>query len=388
MNTNELSLPKGWELKKVGDVCVSESSNVSQNKLEKDDGDFPIYGASGLIKNVSFYHQSKPYLSIVKDGSGFGRITKMEACTSVIGTLQYILPKENVDLDYLNYAFSSIDFKKYVAGAAIPHIYFKDYKEEPILWMPLSEQKKIVSVLDKAFAAIDKAKANTEKNLQNVREFIENHLQAVFENKGIGWEEANLGDLAVFRNGMNFTKSSKGEKIKIVGVKDFQDNFWVPFEDLESVIINGKLNEIDTLCTNDIIAVRSNGNPALIGRTMLAGMVNEKVAHSGFAIRIRLNSVKTISPVYLCRFLKTQNTRRKLVEQGNGVGIKSLNQGSLSSLVISFPKELNEQQKIVGELDILLSKVQQLQVLYQKKIDDLDEMKKSILRKAFKGELN
>jgi type I restriction enzyme S subunit len=312
----------------------------------------------------------------------------MEACTSVIGTLQYILPKENVDLDYLNYALSSIDFKKYVAGAAIPHIYFKDYKEEPILWVPLSEQKRIVSILDKGFSAIDKAKANTERNLQNVREFIENHLQAVFENKGIGWEEANLGDIAVFRNGMNFTKSSKGEKIKIVGVKDFQDNFWVPFEDLESVIINGKLNEIDTLCTNDIIAVRSNGNPALIGRTMLAGMVNEKVAHSGFAIRIRLNSVKTISPVYLCRFLKTQNTRRKLVEQGNGVGIKSLNQGSLSSLVISFPKELNEQQKIVGQLDILLSKVQQLQVLYQKRIADLDEMKKSILRKAFNGELN
>ena len=129
----KLSLPKGWELKTIGDVCISASSNVSQNKLADDEGDYPIFGASGLIKKVNFYHRDKPYLSIVKDGSGVGRVTKMDAFTSVIGTLQYILPKENIDLDYLNYSLMSVDFKKYVAGAAIPHIYFKDYKNEPFL---------------------------------------------------------------------------------------------------------------------------------------------------------------------------------------------------------------------------------------------------------------
>ncbi len=107
----KLSLPKGWELKTIGDVCVSASSNVSQNKLADDEGDYPIFGASGLIKKVSFYHRDKPYLSIVKDGSGVGRVTKMDAYTSVIGTLQYILPRENIDLDYLNYSLMSVDFK-------------------------------------------------------------------------------------------------------------------------------------------------------------------------------------------------------------------------------------------------------------------------------------
>jgi type I restriction enzyme S subunit len=80
-------MKQGWELKKLEDVCYSKSSNVSQNKLADEIGDYPIFGASGLIKNVSFYHRDKPYLSIVKDGSGFGRITKMDAFTSVIGTL-------------------------------------------------------------------------------------------------------------------------------------------------------------------------------------------------------------------------------------------------------------------------------------------------------------
>ena len=166
-----------WKIAKLGDVCDKASSSVSQNQLVNDEGDYPIFGASGFIKNVSFYHQENPYLSIVKDGSGVGRVTKMNAKTSVIGTLQYILPKDNVDLDYLYYSLISIDFKKYVAGAAIPHIYFKDYKDEPFLWMPLSEQKRIVQILNEAFEKIDTLKANAERNLQNAKELFESVLK-------------------------------------------------------------------------------------------------------------------------------------------------------------------------------------------------------------------
>lgn len=382
----KLSLPKGWEIKTIGDVCVSASSNVSQNKLANDEGDYPIYGASGLIKKVSFYHQDKPYLSIVKDGSGVGRVTKMDAYTSIIGTLQYILPKENIDLDYLNYSLMSVDFKKYVAGAAIPHIYFKDYKNEPFLWMPLPEQQSIVSILDEAFAAIAKAKANAEQNLINANELFENAAQGIFTQKGIDWEENLLGEFATFRNGINYTKGSKGEKIKIVGVKDFQDSYWVPDNDLVEVSLDGKINETDLLKEGDILAVRSNGNPQLIGRTLLAGKINEKVSHSGFTIRIRLNS-KIVNPNYLCHFLKIQQTRKTLVESGNGVGIRSLNQGSLSSLKIPFPKSLKEQEAIIDKVDSIAEQSQKLKDIYQKKIDDLEELKKSILQKAFAGEL-
>lgn len=169
-----------WEVKTLGDVCMSASSNISQNKLANNEGDYPIYGASGLIKKVDFYHQDKPYLSIVKDGSGFGRVSKMDAYTSVIGTLQYILPKENIDLDYLNYSLMSVDFKKYVAGAAIPHIYFKDYKNEPFLWMPLSEQKKIVQELDALRAETQKLEAIYTQKLNDLDELKKSLLQKAF----------------------------------------------------------------------------------------------------------------------------------------------------------------------------------------------------------------
>ncbi len=174
-------MKQGWEMKTLGDVCEKASSNVSQNQLDNEVGEYPIFGASGFIKNVSFYHQKEPYFSIVKDGSGVGRVTKMNAYTSVIGTLQYILPKDNVVLNYLYYSLISIDFKKYVAGAAIPHIYFKDYKNEPFLLAPLPEQQRIVSILDEAFANISKAKDNAEQNLKNAKELFESYLQSVFE---------------------------------------------------------------------------------------------------------------------------------------------------------------------------------------------------------------
>jgi type I restriction enzyme S subunit len=217
------------------------------------------------------------------------------------------------------------------------------------------------------------------------KELYENSLFNIFKNKN-NWISSELGEKATFRNGMNFTKNSKGEKIKIVGVKDFQNNYWVPFEELDSINLDSDLKEIDALNKDDIIAVRSNGNPELIGRTLLAGDFEEKVSHSGFTIRIRLNTDELL-PNYVCHFLKSQKARKSLIESGNGVSIKSLNQGSLSSLTINYPKSRTEQKQIVSKIESLKEETAKLEKIYCRKLDDLDELKKSILHKAFNGEL-
>ena len=250
---------------------------------------------------------------------------------------------------------------------------------------PLAEQQRIVAILDEAFAAIGRAKENAEKNLQNARELFDSYLQSVFANPGDGWEVKTLGEIATFRNGINFTKGSKGETIKIVGVKDFQKNFWIPFESLESATVDRKLSEIDVLQNDDILAVRSNGNPELIGRTILADNISEKTSHSGFTIRIRLNSEK-VFPQYLCHYMKSQTARKQLVESGTGINIKSLNQVALSSLVIPVPP-FSEQKPLVRTLETLLADSKKLENIYRQKINNLDELKKSILQKAFNGEL-
>ena len=86
------------------DICTKGSSSVAQKDLECKEGIYPIYGASGFIKNVDFYHRDKPYIAIVKDGAGVGRVMKLPAKSSVIGTMQYIIPNDGVDVGYLAYA--------------------------------------------------------------------------------------------------------------------------------------------------------------------------------------------------------------------------------------------------------------------------------------------
>lgn len=143
---------------KLGDICEKGSSNIAQKDVENNSGNYPIYGAAGLIKYVDFYQQEKEYIAVVKDGAGIGRAMKLPAKSSVIGTMQYIFPKENVYIDYLFYLLSHLNLAKYFSGATIPHIYFKDYKNEEVNLPPLEEQKAIAEKLDKVSILIEKRK--------------------------------------------------------------------------------------------------------------------------------------------------------------------------------------------------------------------------------------
>ena len=112
------------------DVSNKASSNLAQKDIDGLMGDYPIFGASGYIGNVDFYHQEREYIAVVKDGAGVGRTMYLPAKSSVIGTLQYILPKDNIVPRYLYYAVRNMKLERYYMGAAIPHIYYKDYKKE------------------------------------------------------------------------------------------------------------------------------------------------------------------------------------------------------------------------------------------------------------------
>lgn len=148
---------------RLGDVCNRASSNIAQKDLEGRDGDYPIYGASGYIKHVDFYQQEKPYIAVVKDGAGIGRVMKLPAKSSVIGTMQYILPNSNVDIGYLAYAMENMNLTKYFSGATIPHIYFKDYQREELPLPSIDRQRSIATVLDKISSLIAKRRLQIEK---------------------------------------------------------------------------------------------------------------------------------------------------------------------------------------------------------------------------------
>ncbi len=163
---------------KLEDVCERGSSNLKQSDIIDATGDYPIYGASGYIGNVDFYHQDKPYVAVVKDGAGIGRTTLHPAKSSVIGTMQYLLPKENVLPEYLCYVVRYMHLEKYFTGATIPHIYFKDYKNEQFNLDSLERQAEIVDILGKC----EKVIASREDELQKLDELIKARFVELFGN--------------------------------------------------------------------------------------------------------------------------------------------------------------------------------------------------------------
>lgn len=185
---------------KLGDVCQKGTSNIAQKDLEGHSGNYPIFGASGFISNVDFYQQEKPYIAVVKDGAGIGRVMKLPAKSSVIGTMQYIIPNDTVDISFLAYAMKYMNLSKYFTGATIPHIYFKDYQKEELNLPSLDVQRKIAVVLDKVSDLIAKRRQQLDKLDEMVKaRFVEMFGDPVFN--PYQWEKVSLSDLADVRIG-------------------------------------------------------------------------------------------------------------------------------------------------------------------------------------------
>lgn len=155
-----------WEEKKLGEICNKQSSNISANSLEESGGDFKIYGATGFLQFVDFYREEEPYISIVKDGAGVGRILLCEAKSSVLGTLDILKPKEENNIKFLYALISNIRFEKYITGSTIPHIYFKDYSKEKINVPIPAEQHKIAAFLTSLDDSIESIGVEIEGSIE------------------------------------------------------------------------------------------------------------------------------------------------------------------------------------------------------------------------------
>lgn len=194
-------MKQGWEYKKLNEVCDKGASNIVISKLTDNNGDYPLYGASGLVKYIDFYHQDKPYIGIVKDGAGVGRVNIYPAYSSLVGTMQYIFPKKDCLLNFIKYFLVKLDLSHCVSGATIPHIYFKDYGKEIIPVPSLEIQEKIVSELDKINELI-RLKQEQLKDYDNLAQsiFYEMFGDPVENEKG--WEVKKLGDVCdIFAGG-------------------------------------------------------------------------------------------------------------------------------------------------------------------------------------------
>lgn len=158
------------------------------------------------------------------------------------------------------------------------------------------------------------------------------------------WESIPLRTVAEFRNGINFDASNRGQGIKVIGVANFQNNVDVPYAELNEINPAGVVRDEDLLRENDFVFVRSNGNRALIGRSLFVRNLPCSVTHSGFTIRLRFQS-ETIAPDFFAQVFRSSIIRDEISGLGSGTNISNLSQQILGNLMIPVPP-LAEQRKI------------------------------------------
>jgi len=273
------------------------------------------------------------------------------------------------------------DVKAKVTGTTRSRISRKNLGLIPIPIPPLTEQKQIVEILDQAFEAIDQAKANIEKNIVNANELFQSKLNEIFSQTGEGWVERKLEDISI-EFGRGKSKNRPRNEPKLFGGK-------YPFIQTGDVRNTEKILETYTQTYNEVGLAQSKLWPkGTICITIAANIAETAILDfdscfpdSIIGIVVDEEKADTNYVYYSIQFLK-----KKLQELGKGSAQDNINLGTFQKQLFPFPN-LKLQKKYVSLLDTLSEQTYQLKVDYNQKLTSLEELKKSILEKAFSGEL-
>ncbi|AVH74482.1 restriction endonuclease subunit S [Nostoc sp. 'Lobaria pulmonaria (5183) cyanobiont'] len=268
-------------------------------------------------------------------------------------------------------------------GAVFASINKNQIESIKFFYPPLPEQKQIVAILDEAFEGIDRAIANAEKNLANARELFESYLNAIFTQKGDGWEWVSLSEITTdITDGDHQPPPKSQSGIPFITISnidkqnrkvDFSNTFKVSPEYFEKLKSNRKPRKGDLLYT----VTGSYGIPVLVDHDMNFCFQR----HIGLIRPNDETNSKCLYYIFLSRYLLNQAD-----ECATGTAQKTVSLSGLRRFSVpKIPKE--KQEIIVAELDIISEKVSSLETIYRQKIAALNELKQSILQKAFTGEL-
>ena len=318
---------------RLGDVCEKGSSNLKQSDVIDKNGEYEIYGASGLIGKVDFFHQEKPYIAVVKDGAGIGRTMLLPEKTSVIGTMQYILPNKKVIPKYLYYVIRYMHLEKYFTGATIPHIYFKDYKREEFNLCDLSEQEKIVSTLSKIKKIITHRKQQLEKlDLLVKARFVEMFGEPILNEKGLNM--VTIGDIVTEVKYGTSKPAVEGGKYPYLRMNNLTYDGHLDLTNLKMIDIPDSEIEKCIVHRGDVLFNRTN-SIELVGKTCVFDK-DEDMVIAGYIIRVRLKSI--MLPIVLSYIMNTDALKKKLRNMAKGaVNQANINAQEFKSINIYLP---------------------------------------------------
>ena len=357
---------------KLEDVCDRGSSNLRQSDVEGKNGDYPIYGASGYIGNVDFYHQELPYVAVVKDGAGVGRTMLLPAKSSVIGTMQYLLPKKNVLPAYLYYVVRYMHLEKYFSGATIPHIYFRDYKNEEFNLQSIDRQTEIVDALSKVESII----SARQQQLQKLDELVKSRFVEMFgrqshNEKGLPY--LTVDDVSEIYLGITHTPTYVDDGVMFISAKntsgdflDLSDVKYISREEFESAPKGSKPQKNDVLFSR----VGSNlGHPVIL---------EEDLELCTFVSLGFLRTKSRVTSNYLKHWMRDDFFATQVKEHVKGGGQPNLNTGWLKQFRIIVPD-----METQVEFDNFCKQTDKSKAAVQKSLDEAQLLFDSLMQKYF-----
>lgn len=370
----------GWQCKMLGEVCTLQRG-FDLPTHDRKTGRFPLVSSSG----ISDTHDDGPVLSpgVVTGRSGsIGNVFYIEDAFWPLNTTLYVRDFHGNLPRFVYYLLVAFDLKKYAGGTGVPTLNRNDvHGVQVIVPNELPEQQRIVTLLDEAFDGIATARAHAEKNLQNARAIFESHLQSVFSQRGDGWEEKTLEQISTtFGRGKSRHRPRNepklyGGKYPFIQTGDIRNagHFITEYSQTYSDfgLAQSKLWPKGTICITiaaNIAETGILGFDACFPDSVIGVVPNPAEAEVGFV-------------EYLLQSFKV-----RIQALGKGSAQANINMGTFENERFPFPGVV-EQRRIVAKLDDLSEETQRLECIYQQKITALDALKKSLLHRAFSGQL-
>lgn len=410
----EKKLPAGWEVKRLGEVCeiLNGSTPSKSDRSFWEDGHIPWFTIDDIREQGRIICRTKQSITQKALDSTSVKLlpkqTVLLCCTASVG--EYALTEIELttnqqfngliskDTQYLspNYLFRYVSILKdellAISGTTtISFIPISRLKNINIKIPPLSEQKRIVAILDEAFQAIDRAKENAEKNLANAREVFDSYLNQVFSNPGKDWEEKKLGEVCDIKHGFafdgkDFSFNEDPSKSIVLTPGNFTEDAKLLFNSKNTKRFTGSIATEWLLNKGELVVVMTDlstkmkilGKPAIISQENI--LHNQRIGRFIF-------SKQDIDLKLVYYFLQTKAYFDNIKETSTGTMVKHTAPKRILDNRISYPRLYSNQRIIVTNLDNAFIKTRCLESIYQQKLAALDELKKSILQKAFSGEL-
>ncbi len=381
-------MKKGWEIKNMGDIC-SISTGKSNTEDAVENGRFAFFDRSKIVKRSSKYLFDCDAIIIAGEGQTFlpkyysGKFDLHQRAYAIFNF------NERVSIHYV-YKYL-IHFHKYfeavAVGATAKSLRLRHFQDLPIPVPPLPDQKRIVAVLDESFAALTKAKENAEKNLVYARELFKSALQEMVSKPKKNWQKRKLEELFNIKHGFAFKSKyfSRSGKYILLTPGHFYEEGGYRDRGEKTKYYVGDIPDGFIAKKGDIMIAMTEQAPGLLGSPIIVPEAN-KYLHNQRLGLIKYKQENILDTNYLAYLFNTKKIRSQIHQSASGVKVRHTSPTKVLEINVFIPK-LEEQQTIVKKLDALSSETKKLEAIYQQKLSALEELKKSLLQKAFNGEL-